>query len=169
MKIALVLGLEMMIMMVTQPLLARDETLAVGRFMSATIEQSEKSLKIALEAPSQGLQLSAANTTRQLKELLPGQEFSSLVIPLMRIVKDENAETSARIVAAIALHGLHSAKGDFAISRTAEFTDNPRMKNTCSWLTYYQKLSKKPVHPDVSLFQRSIEQTAPEPLPEDVF
>ncbi len=170
MKTALVLGLEMMIMMVTQPLLARDETLGVGRFVSATIEQSETSLKIALEAPSPGLQLTAANTTRQLKELLPDQEFSSLVIPLMRIVKDENAETSSRLVAAIALDGLRSAKGDFAISRTAEFTNNPRVKNTCAWLAYNRKLSEKPALPvGGSAFQHPTGQLAPEPLPEQVF
>jgi len=170
MKTALVLGLEMMIMMVTQPLLARDETPAVGRFMNATIEQSEKSLQIALEAPSTGLQLSAANTARQLKELLPDEEFSSLIIPLMRIVKDENAETSARMVAAIALDGLRSAKGDFAISRMAEFATDPRVKNTCAWLTYHRKVSEKPALPDeISLFHNSLDQLAPEPLPENAF
>ena len=170
MKTALVLGVEMMIMMVTQPLWARDETLTAGRFQSVTIEQSEKSLKMALEAPSPGLQLTAANTTRQLKELLPDQEFSSLIIPLMRIVKDKNAETSARIVAAIALHGLQSARGDFAISRTAKFTDNPRVKNICSWLTYYRKLSEKSaLQEEGSAHRHLIDYVAPEPLPELVY
>ena len=169
MKTAFVLGLEMMIMMVTQPFLARHETLAAGRFVSATIEQSEQSLKAALEAPSSGLQLTAANTARQLKKLLPNEEFSSLVIPLMRIVKDENAETSARIVAAIALAGLHRAKGDFAISRTAEFTNNPRVKNICAWLAYYRKLSEKPALPDEISALQTLEQLTPEPLPENTF
>ena len=170
MKTAFVFGLEMMILMVALSLPARAEAPVAGRFISATVEQSELSLRTALEAPSPGLQLTAANTTHQLKELLPQREFSSLVIPLMRIVKDEQAETSARIVAAIALDGLHSAKGDFAISRTAEFSDNPRVKNTCAWLAYYRKLGEKPIlRGEVSSLHYSPAYLAPEPLRENEF
>jgi len=170
MKATVVFCLGMMMLLVTRPLLALDETLTSGRFINATIEQSERGIKRALEAPSPGLQLTGANTARQLKELLPQQEFSSLVIPLMRIVQDEKAETSTRIVAAIALHGLNSGKGDFAISRTAEFTDNPRLKNACFWLAYYRKIGERKAHPDdVSRLKSLIEHTAPEPFPELAF
>jgi len=168
MKAALVFCLGMMLPLVTQPLLAQDETPPVGRFTHATIEQVKKSLRTALETPSPSLQITAAYTTRQLKELLPDEEFSSLVIPLMRIVKDENAETSARMVAAVTLHRLHSATGDFAISRTAQFTDNARVKNICSLLTSYQRREKLVLPVDVSTLRRLIEFPAPEPLPEEI-
>jgi len=169
MKTTVVSCLGMMIL-VSQPLLALDEARTAGRFITVAIEQSEKSLKTALEAPSPGLQLSAANTTRQLKELLPNREFSSLIIPLMRIVKDEDAGTTHRIVAAIALHELHSGKGDFAIARTAKFTENPGVKNICLWLAYNQKLSEKREIPVVvPKIQAFFEQYAPEPLPELAF
>jgi hypothetical protein len=35
---------------------------------------------------------------------------------------------------------LHSAIGDFAISRTAQFTDNPSLQRVCLWLWYYRSL-----------------------------
>jgi hypothetical protein len=97
-----------------------------------------------------GLHLTAANTARQLKELLPEREFTSLVIPLMRIVKDEDAETSAGIVAAVALSGLRSAKGDFVISRTAEFTQDQRVKTVCSWLSHNRKVRDRDVLREIS-------------------
>jgi hypothetical protein len=122
---------------------AQDNNAPVKRFVNLTIEQSEKSLVQALESNSFGMRLSAANTVRQLKEAYPEQSFSSLVFPLMRIVKDEGVEPSCRIVAAIALHELHSAVGDFAIARTAQFTDSPRVKHICSWLTYYRFLEDR--------------------------
>ncbi len=170
MKAAFVICLGMMMLLVTPPLLALDETLTSGRFINATIEQSEKAIRNALDAPSPGLQISGANTARQLKELLPEESFSSLVIPLMRIVKDEKAQTSARIVAAVALHGMKSGRGDFAISRTADYTDNQRVKKVCFWLAYDRKIVEKEAPPiNVPKLQSLIEYAAPEPLPELAF
>jgi hypothetical protein len=142
MRTALALCLGMMVL-VAAPVKALDETLPTPRFVNATVDQSEKSLKMALESISAGSQLTAAQTVRELKTLLPGRYFSSLVIPLMRIVKDENSDTHSRVVAAIALHELRSAMGDFAISRTAQFTDNHQVKHVCSWLTYNRKSEAK--------------------------
>jgi hypothetical protein len=34
-------------------------------------------------------------------------------------------------IAAMTLHELRSSRGDFAISRNAQFTDNPRVKRYC--------------------------------------
>ena len=166
MKTVLVLCLEM-VLLVTPLVRAEEETQPSRRFINATIDQSEKSLKKALESPSTGMQLTGAETARQLKGLNPYRSFSSLVIPLMRIVKDENADASSRVVAAIALHNLHSAMGDFAISRTAQFTDNERVKHVCSWLSYYQKLEQQTTKKGISGVLLSL--PAPEPLPENAF
>jgi hypothetical protein len=142
MKTALALCLGLMVL-VAAPVRALDETLPTPRFVNATVDQSEKSLKLALESISVGSQLTAAQTVRELKTLLPKRSFSSLVIPLMRIVKDENCDVHSRVLAAIALHDLHSAMGDFAISRTAQFTDNQQVKHVCMWLTYDRKSEEK--------------------------
>ena len=98
----------------------------------------------ALESNSPGLQLTAAATVREMKALMPERSFSPLVIPLMRIVKDEAADRDARIVAAIALHELHSDKGDFAIKSMAQDTGNERFAYICSWLTFYRVKENNP-------------------------
>ena len=116
----------------------------VVRFKNATIEQTEKSLIQALESNSPGLQMSAAVTIRELKTLFPNRSFSSLVIPLMRIVKDEDGEGCSRVVAALALHDLHSAIGDYAISRAAQFAECSQLKRACAWLTYYRYAENHP-------------------------
>jgi hypothetical protein len=59
--------------------------------------------------------------------LLSEEQFSPFVIPLMRIVKDDDAQVEARILASLALHELHSGAGDFAIRREALFCGNVRL------------------------------------------
>ena len=115
-------------------------------FKGSTVDAIEKSLAMALRTPSPGMQASASQVVRDLKVLLPEQEFSLLIIPLMAIVKNEDAEVPVRMVAALALYDLQSAKGDFTIQRVAQFTKNERMKHLCTWLTYdrMQKNSSVP-------------------------
>jgi len=109
-------------------------------FKGSTVDLIERSLAMALRTPSPGMQASASQVIRDLKGLMPDQEFSLVIIPLMGIVKDEDADVSVRMVAAIALHDLQSGKGDFAIQRVAQFTRNDRMKHHCLWLTYERVL-----------------------------
>lgn len=91
------------------------------------LQQTEKSLVIALESDSPGLQATAAQTVRELKVLLPDESFSAFVIPLMRIVKNGDAQVEARILAALALQDLHSHRGDFVIKMEAKYTGNGRL------------------------------------------
>ncbi len=123
---------------------AQDSTVLAGLFKNATIEATERSLVMALESESPGLQTSAALTVRELKELMPDRSFSCLVIPLMRIVKTEEADGCSRVIAAIALHELHSAIGDYAIKCAAKSCECDKMKRICTWLTYYQLLEDHP-------------------------
>jgi hypothetical protein len=118
-------------------------------FKGSTVDAIERSLSMALRTPSSGMQASASQVLRDLKVLLPDQEFSLLVIPLMGIVKDEDADVAVRMVAALALHDLQSGKGDFAIQRVAQFTKNERMKHLCSWLTF-ERIQKSPSAPKTS-------------------
>ncbi len=105
-------------------------------FKGSTVDAIEQSLAMALRTPSPGMQASASQVIRDLKTLLPDQEFSLLIIPLMAIVKNEDADVSVRMIAALALHDLNSAKGDFTIQRESQFAKNDRMKHLCLWLTY---------------------------------
>lgn len=115
-------------------------------FKGAPVDAIEQNLAIALNTPSPGMQASASQVVRDLKVLLPDQGFSQLIIPLMGIVKNEDADVAARMVAALALHDLQSAKGDFAIERVAQFTRNERIKHLCTWLTY-DRVQKNPSVP----------------------
>ncbi len=121
-----------------------DNSARAPRFTRATVDQTEESLVMALQSNSLGLQTSAAQTIRDLKSLFPERSFSRFIIPLMRIVKDQDAEACSRVVAALALHELHSARGDFAIQREARFTDCPKMRHICSWLAYNRYLENHP-------------------------
>ena len=105
-------------------------------FKGATVDAIEQSLAMALRTPSPGMQASASQVIRDLRVLLPDQEFSLLIIPLMSIVKNEDADVPVRMVAALALHDLNSGKGDFAIQQTARFAKNERLKHLCAALTY---------------------------------
>lgn len=106
------------------------------RFTDEKLKTIEASLQDALESGNFGIQTSAAQVVRDVKSLVPRYEFSSLVIPLMRIVKDDRAEPAKRVLAALALHELGSERGDYAIKRVGEFTDVKQLKHICMWLTY---------------------------------
>jgi hypothetical protein len=136
---------------------AQDTTILASLFKHATIEQTEKSLILALESESPGLQTSAALTVRELKTLMPERSFSCFVIPLMRIVKMEEGDRCSRVIAAIALHDLNSAIGDFAISRAAKFSECDRFKRICTWLAYDRLLEE---HPELARHEKAGNQLA---------
>jgi hypothetical protein len=128
-------------------LLALSATAFAGKkdmyFKGTSVDIIEQNLAIALKTPSPGMQASAAQVVRDLKTLLPDQQFGQLVIPLMTIVKDEDADGAVRTLAALALHELKSARGDFAIERVALFTSNERLRHLCGWLAI-ERMSKQP-------------------------
>ena len=74
-------------------------------------------------------------TVRQLEQIFPEENFSSFIEPLVKIVQDENAETQARIISALALDLLHSDKGDVTIQYTAKYTSNNSVKDLCNCLS----------------------------------
>jgi len=106
------------------------------------IDLIEVNVVLALTSDIPGMQADAAQLVRELKALRPEQDFASCVVPLMGIMKDELADPSARILAAFALDKLESSKGHYAITRTALFTEHPRVKYVCTWLAYERKNSK---------------------------
>jgi len=82
------------------------------RFTDKKLKAIEQSLQLALESGNRGVKESAAQVVRDVKALVPRYEFSRLIIPLLRIVKDERTRPASRIIAALALHELG---GDFVI------------------------------------------------------
>ncbi len=136
--------LAVAVLVLSASVYAQDTTKIVLPFQRATAEQTEKSLKKALESKSEGLQLSAALTVREMKAMMPQRGFGSLVIPLMAIVKNNKTDPSVRMIAAMALHDLRDARGDYAISQLAQNCDQTALKQMCQWLTYYVNKENKP-------------------------
>jgi hypothetical protein len=79
-----------------------------SKFVKSNLKQTEKMILKSLESDNIGILSSSAQTVRQLEMIFPENPFSSLLDPLMKIVKDENGDTQVRILSALALDGLHS-------------------------------------------------------------
>jgi hypothetical protein len=103
-------------------------------FSQAHIERIEKSIVKTLESGIPNSQINAALTLQRFREVAPEYGWDRCIIPLMSILNGEENNPSARLIAAMALHELGSSRGDFAISRNAQFTDNPRVKRYCAIL-----------------------------------
>lgn len=102
-----------------------------SKFVKSNLKQTEKMILKSLESDNIGILSSSAQTVRQLEMIFPENPFSSLLDPLMKIVKDENGDTQVRILSALALDGLHSNKGDKAIYGVAKNTKNKSVKDVC--------------------------------------
>ncbi len=107
------------------------------------LAQIEENLVRDLESPSVGVCIGGAQTAREMKKHVPGYDFSRIIIPLMRIVKDEDADRAARIVAALTLNDLRSERGDFAISREGEMSKDEIFKSFCANLARVRKAEQK--------------------------
>lgn len=158
---ALCVGLVIMI-----SLPVRAEEPSAPRFTRATFEQTEANLLQGLQHAIPQIVTSSALTVKQLKELYPEKSFTRFIIPLMRIVKDNDAPETQRIVAALALHQLRSLRGDFAIARVAKFTENPRVKHMLTALAYDRLMEE---HPELAVSNTLARLTTyrPEPLAEN--
>jgi hypothetical protein len=60
----------------------------------------------------------------------------------MQVLNKETNDPAARVLAAMVLHELRSERGDFAISRNAQFTDDARVKRYCMILSRVRLLEK---------------------------
>ena len=116
------------------------------RFSDERLKSIEQNLVIGLKSGMPSLQASAAIVLKQVKLYAPEYDFPETIIPLMHIVKDENNEVTTRIAAAVVLHDLRSSRGDFAIKRTAQFTDVERVKRICSLLAYDRLKEEKSIN-----------------------
>lgn len=107
---------------------------AATRFQKQHLKQTEASLVNALNSESAGMQATAAQTLRQLEWTFPEEEFKSTITPLVRIVKDEKVDTQIRLLAAIALDGLHSDMGDEVLAIVAKSSTNKSVQELASAL-----------------------------------
>ena len=131
-------------MLAAAPAIAGGNGFDIESLPQDRIDLIDQNIVIALGSDIPGMQADAAQLIRDLKAQRPDQSFSNCVIPLMALVKNEEAESSTRILAALALDTLDSELGNFAIARTAQFTSNQRLKYICTWLAYERNTGKHP-------------------------
>lgn len=102
-----------------------------SKFTDSHLKQSEQMLLKSIESDVVGMASSGVQTLRELEQVFPEYEFSSLLDPLIKIIKDENRDKDLRILSALALDGLHSDKGDQAIYSVSKNTKNNVVKDVC--------------------------------------
>ena len=125
----------------------------IGSMPAEKFECVETNIVTALNSGIPGMQADAAQLIRDLRSLRPDETFTSCVVPLMAIVKNEEAESPSRILAALALDELDSGMGNFAIARTAMFTSDPQLKHVCTWLAYERKTGKHPEEKGIASYE----------------
>ncbi|HLF13753.1 MAG TPA: hypothetical protein VI932_02545 [Bacteroidota bacterium] len=114
-----------------------------AEFTEEKISVIEENLVRDLESPIVGVVIGGAQTVREMKKAVPAHDFSKLIIPLMRIVKDPNADRASRILSALALHEIDSERGNFAISREADLSTDEVFKTLCANLAKARALEQK--------------------------
>ena len=128
-----------------------------GDYISTLSQQKfdviEQNIVNALRSDVPGMQADAAQLVRDLNNARPDISFSTCVVPLMAVLKNEEGESAARILAALALDQLDSPMGHFAVSRTASFTSDSRLAYVCGWLAYERKTGKHPEEKGIASFE----------------
>lgn len=102
-----------------------------------------ENLTVGLKSDNPGIRISCAQRIFEFiqDEGFDGENFSSTVIPLMKMLRDGNSELE-RISAALSLYKLEDARGIYMIKRSSEFDDSEKVKLVGKNL-YYSYLKKK--------------------------
>ena len=103
-------------------------------FIKEHMDQTEQMLLQSLQSNNANMVSSSIQTIRELEQVFPDEPFSTFIDPLSSIVKNENSDTHARVLSALALDELHSDLGDKAIYEVAKNTTNQSVKDICSAL-----------------------------------
>jgi hypothetical protein len=155
--VMLLLGCVLAATVVCAPTLFASDPAAPNR-PALNLEVVKENISVGLQSGIPGVQADLAQLVRDLKDLYPDEQFSSLTIPLMAIMHDESADTPVRVIAALALDRLESAVGDYAISQMPRFTENPHVQYICTALTARRIKAVQPAGREIA---------AVDPLPED--
>ncbi len=116
------LGAMALALTMTMPADQPDIRKAIGE---VRYQQAVQNLLIGLASENDGLRQSSAY---MLGEIQSGDA----VIPLMRALKSGTDERT-QIAAALSLCKIGDARGVFAVKQEARFSDNQKVKNSCSW------------------------------------
>ena len=139
-------------MVLAAPAMAQESDSPVVTASAEKMALIKENVAIALTGSIPGQQADAAQLVRDLRYLRPEQSYDEFIVPLMAILKDENADAGARILSALALDDLASGRGDFAIARTAQFTSDRQVKHVCSLLVTSHSKSQRSARSSISSY-----------------
>jgi hypothetical protein len=105
-----------------------------SHFLKEHLDKTETMLLQSLQSNDANMVSSSVQTIRELEQVFPDEAFASFIDPLSNLVRNENFETHARILSALALDELHSDKGDASIYDVAKNSSNQSVKDICSAL-----------------------------------
>ena len=91
---------------------------------SAKYELIEANRLLGLQSDNQGLRESCAYFLGEMKS-------QKAVFPLMAMLREENAPTSSRIIAALSLMKIGNTQGVYMVSRAAKFNGSGRVRYIC--------------------------------------
>jgi hypothetical protein len=138
MRSIIIFSITMLLLTVTT--LAQEQSYRIQKqhhlkYIESQLNQTENMLLMSLQRDNTGIVSSSVQTLRELEQLFPKYEFSSLLNPLITILENEKGTTSLRILTALALDGLHSDKGDAVIYKVAKTTKDKSLKDVCNALS----------------------------------
>ena len=95
-----------------------------SKFNKKNLKGTQEMLIRSLESSNPQMIASAAQTVRELQQIFPNENFDLMLDPLTKIVKDENGETSSRILSLFALESFHSDIADAVIKDIQNSSSN---------------------------------------------
>jgi hypothetical protein len=107
------------------------------------VAKIEKVLIKALQSDDPEVLRNVTCNLRRLRQLVPHYDWDKCIIPLMHVLNAEEHDAVARVIAAGILHELQTERGDFAISRNAQFSDDLRVRRYCSILARVRFIEKQ--------------------------
>lgn len=120
----------------TQPRQSRDT-------LHLQVAKIEKVIIKAFQSDDPEALRNATCNLRRLRQLVPDYDWDKCIIPLMHVLNAEEHDATARVIAAGILHELQTERGDFAISRNAQFSDDIRVKRYCAILVKARLFEKQ--------------------------
>ena len=102
--------------------------------MAGHVPQYEENLIKMFDNENLAVQAQALQTIRDLEQMFPKYSFKPSLGPLEKKLKDENADGTVRMLAALALDELHSDAGDAVIKDVANSSKDTGLKALCTAL-----------------------------------
>ena len=102
--------------------------------MEKKLDQIQAQLIDVLRTGTPVVQAQAIQTIRELEQMFPTYSFDSMLLPLTKKLRDDNADSVVRLLAALALDELHSDAGDAAVRDVAESSHEEGVRKLCEAL-----------------------------------